>query len=134
MGFRISHTVDELIEKAAEAKRASVALAQLSTQQKNDALRAIAGAIRAHENAILAANAQDCSRADGRVEIDRLRLTPDRVAGMARDVEAVAELHDPVGGEFDRTSRPNGLEICKRRVPLGVVGVVYESRPNVTSD
>src|SRR4051812_6137807 len=111
MGFRISQTVDELIEKAAEAKRASVALAQASTRQKDDALRRIAGAIRAHESAILAANTQDCSRADGRVEIDRLRLTPDRVAAMAHDVEAVAELHDPVGEEFDRATRPNGLEI-----------------------
>jgi glutamate-5-semialdehyde dehydrogenase len=127
-------TADELIEKAAEAKRASVVLAQVSTEQKNDALRAIARAILAHEKVILAANAQDCAHADQRIEIDRLRLTADRIAVMARDVEAVAVLQDPVGEEFDRTSRPNGLEIAKRRVPLGVVGVVYESRPNVTSD
>jgi len=129
-----SQVVDELIEKASEAKRASVALGQVTTDQKNAALRAVARAIRAHEKTILAANAQDCAQADERIEIDRLRLTPERVAAMARDVEAVADLRDPVGEEFDRTERPNGLEISKRRVPLGVVGVVYEARPNVTSD
>jgi glutamate-5-semialdehyde dehydrogenase len=135
--MEISQTVNELIEKAAEAKRASVALAQLPTEKKNAALRAIASAIRSHEAAILQANSQDCVLAESggaRVEIDRLRLTPERIAAMARDVEAVAALPDPVGEEFDRTSRPTGLEIVKRRVPLGVVGVVYESRPNVTSD
>jgi glutamate-5-semialdehyde dehydrogenase len=129
-----SQVVDELIEKASEAKGASIVLAQASTDQKNAALRAIAGAIRAHETTVLAANAQDCAHADARIEIDRLRLTPERIAAMARDVEAVAALHDPVGEEFDQSVRPNGLEISKRRVPLGVVGVVYESRPNVTSD
>jgi glutamate-5-semialdehyde dehydrogenase len=134
MVMGVGQTVDELIEKAAEAKRASVVLARASTDQKNGALLAIARTIREHESAILAANAQDCIRADDRIEIDRLRLTTDRIAGMARDVETVATLHDPVGEEFDAASRPNGLEIFKRRVPLGVVGVVYESRPNVTSD
>src|SRR5438132_2019846 len=127
---------DELLTKAAEAKRASLVLARASTEDKNRALTSIARAIRAHEAAILAANAQDCSlaEADSRIEIDRLRLTPERVAAMARDVDAVAKLADPVGEAFDRTSRPNGLQISKRRVPFGVVGVVYESRPNVTSD
>src|SRR5690606_17943967 len=72
--------------------------------------------------------------ASPRIEIDRLRLTPARVAAMARDVEAVARLDDPVGREIDTVCRPNGLRISRRRVPLGVVGVVYESRPNVTSD
>ena len=109
-------------------------LAQASTELKNRALRAIAGAIRANEQAILAANAKDCANASPRIELDRLRLTSERVASMARDVEAVAELADPVGEQFDSITRPNGLRISKRRVPLGVVGVVYESRPNVTSD
>lgn len=109
-------------------------LAQASTDLKNRALAAIAGAIRAREAEILTANAQDCQNASPRIEIDRLRLTPQRVAGMARDVEAVARLADPIGEQFDRTTRPNGLAISKRRVPMGVVGVVYESRPNVTSD
>jgi glutamate-5-semialdehyde dehydrogenase len=127
-------TTDELIDKAAGAKGASLVLAQASTDLKNRALVAIANAIRARESEILAANAQDCSNASPRIEIDRLRLTPERVAGMARDVEAVARLVDPVGEQFDATTRPNGLAISKRRVPIGVVGVVYESRPNVTSD
>ena len=127
-------TTDELVEKAAGAKRASVVLAQAPTALKNQALEAIACTIRARENEILAANAQDSSNASPRIELDRLRLTPERVAGMARDVEAVAKLADPVGETFDKVTRPNGLTISKRRVPLGVVGVVYESRPNVTSD
>jgi glutamate-5-semialdehyde dehydrogenase len=125
---------DELLEKAAAAKHASLALAKASTDDKNRALMAIARAIRAQQSSILAANAIDCANADDRIEIDRLRLTPERVAAMAHDVEAIAKLEDPVGEEFDRTSRPNGLEVHKRRVPFGVVGVVYESRPNVTSD
>jgi glutamate-5-semialdehyde dehydrogenase len=127
-------TSDELIEKAKGAKAASIVLAQASTELKNRALLAIAGAIRSRESQILEANAQDCANASPRIELDRLRLTPERIAGMARDVEAVARLADPVGEEFDMVTRPNGLVISKRRVPLGVVGVVYESRPNVTSD
>lgn len=127
-------TTDELMDKAAGAKTASVQLAQVSTDLKNRALEAIANAIRAREKDILAANAQDCGNASPRIEIDRLRLTSERIAGMARDVEALARLDDPIGEQFDRTTRPNGLVISKRRVPLGVVGVVYESRPNVTSD
>jgi glutamate-5-semialdehyde dehydrogenase len=125
---------DELVDKAAHAKAASVELARATTELKNRALVAVANAIRAREKDILAANAQDCSNASPRIEIDRLRLSADRVAGMARDVEAVAHLADPVGEQFDKVTRPNGLAISKRRVPLGVVGVVYESRPNVTSD
>jgi glutamate-5-semialdehyde dehydrogenase len=127
-------TTDELVDKAAGAKAASIVLAQAPSDLKNRALAAIANAIRGRESEILAANAQDCANASARIEIDRLRLTPDRVAGMARDVEAVARLADPVGERFDRVTRPNGLVISKRRVPIGVVGVVYESRPNVTSD
>src|SRR4029450_10663929 len=122
------------MDKASAAKEASIVIAQASTDLKNRALFAIARGIRAREAEILAANAQDCANASPRIEIDRLRLTPQRVAGMARDVEAVAGLADPVGEQFDRITRPNGLAISKRRVPLGVVGVVYESRPNVTSD
>jgi glutamate-5-semialdehyde dehydrogenase len=125
---------DELLDKAAAAKAASVVLAQASEDVKNRALNAIAAALRAHEVEILKANAQDCANASPRLELDRLRLTHERVGAMARDIEAVAALPDPVGEEFDHVIRPNGLRISKRRVPLGVVGVVYESRPNVTSD
>ena len=127
-------TTDELVDKASGAKAASVVLAQASTDLKNRALAAIANAIRARESEILAANAQDCANASPRIEIDRLRLTSERVSAMARDVDAVARLGDPVGEQFDAVTRPNGLRISKRRVPLGVVGVVYEARPNVTSD
>ncbi|MCM3881875.1 MAG: glutamate-5-semialdehyde dehydrogenase [Vicinamibacterales bacterium] len=134
MSLETEIKTDELLEKAAAAKAASVVLAQLSTDTKNRALEAIARAIRAHEAQILAANANDCAIAPPRIEIDRLRLTHERVAGMARDVEAVAKLADPVGEVFDATSRPNGLKVSKRRVPFGVVGVVYEARPNVTCD
>jgi glutamate-5-semialdehyde dehydrogenase len=134
LGVKTTNTVDELLDKAAAAKKASVVLAQASTELKNRALRAIADAIRANEPAILAANAKDLANASPRIELDRLRLTSERVAAMARDVEAVATLADPVGERFDAITRPNGLRISKRRVPLGVVGVVYESRPNVTSD
>ncbi|MSO55323.1 MAG: glutamate-5-semialdehyde dehydrogenase [Acidobacteria bacterium] len=125
---------DELLEKAAAAKSASVVLAQASTEVKNRALNAIAGAIGSAATDLLEANARDCAGASPRVEIDRLRLTPDRVAAMAREVEAVAALDDPIGRQFDTKTRPNGLRISKRRVPLGVVGVIYESRPNVTCD
>ena len=134
MAVETTQPVDELVEKGAAAKKAAVALAQASTELKNQALLAIAKAIRAREKEILAANTRDCADASPRIEIDRLRLTPERVQGMARDVEAVSRLDDPIGEEFDRVTRPNGLAISKRRVPLGVVGVVYESRPNVTSD
>jgi glutamate-5-semialdehyde dehydrogenase len=127
-------TTDELIDKASAAKKAAAILAQTPTELKNRALMAIAAAIRAHEDQILSANEQDCASASPRIELDRLRLTRERVAGMARDVEAVSRLADPVGEQFDTTTRPNGLKISKRRVPIGVVGVVYESRPNVTSD
>lgn len=123
-----------MIDKAKGAKAASIVLAQAPTDLKNRALMAIAAAIRARESQILAANTQDCANASPRIEIDRLRLTPERIAGIVRDIEAVSRLADPVGEEFDKVARPNGLVISKRRVPLGVVGVVYESRPNVTSD
>jgi glutamate-5-semialdehyde dehydrogenase len=130
----MSVTTDELIDKASAAKQAAAILAQAPTELKNRALMAIAAAIRAQEAQILAANEKDCASASPRIELDRLRLTRERVAGMARDVEAVSRLDDPVGEQFDSTTRPNGLKISKRRVPIGVVGVVYESRPNVTSD
>lgn len=125
---------DGLMSTAAAAKAASIVVAQASTEVKNRALAGIARSLRSHETEILRANGEDCRKASERIEIDRLRLTPDRVAAMARDVEAVAQLPDPIGERFDEVVRPNGLKIYKRRVPLGVVGVVYESRPNVTSD
>lgn len=134
LGLGIRDSGDELLEKAAAAKQASVVLAQASTEIKNRALMTIARAIRAHKQEILGANEHDCANASERIEIDRLRLTAERIEALARDVESISKLADPIGEQFDKTSRPNGLTISKRRVPLGVVGVVYESRPNVTSD
>jgi glutamate-5-semialdehyde dehydrogenase len=128
-------TADELIEKARAASQASLVLAQASTDAKSQALVSIARNLRKRAPSIQVANDRDCARpAPGRVELDRLRLNARRIEAMARDIEAVAALADPIGEVFERTVRPNGLAISKRRVPLGVVGVVYESRPNVTSD
>jgi glutamate-5-semialdehyde dehydrogenase len=128
-------TADELIEKARAARQASLVLAQAPADAKNQALLSIARILRKRAPSIQAANDRDCARpAPGRVELDRLRLDAQRIETMARDVEAVAKLADPIGEVLERTVRPNGLAISRRRVPLGVVGVVYESRPNVTSD
>ena len=120
------------------ARAASRALARLSTEQKNIGLLAMADSLARHETAILAANAADF--ADARVNglsgamLDRLRVDSDRLAVMARGIRAVAALPDPVGESLRAWTRPNGIEITKSRVPIGVVGIIYESRPNVTSD
>ncbi len=120
------------------ARAASVLLASLPTSTKAQALVAAAAAIRGHSASILAANAEDV--AQGQVNglsnamIDRLLLTPDRIDAMAAGVEAVATLADPVGQIIDRSQRPNGLKLSRVRVPLGVIGIIYESRPNVTAD
>lgn len=133
--------VEELVGKAAATKAAARLLGTTSTDDKNRALRQIATVLRDREAEVLAANERDCQAAVRAAEqtggdplLDRLSLTSARVQAMARDVEAVAELSDPIGEEIERTVRPNGLIVARRRVPLGVVGVVYESRPNVTSD
>jgi glutamate-5-semialdehyde dehydrogenase len=130
--------MDELITKAQAARVASRRLAQASTTQKNAALQAIADALLAHRADILAANAADCAAAEqagmAPSMLDRLRLNDKRLEAMAHDVRAVVALPDPVGEVFDQVQRPNGLRIHKRRTPLGVIGVVYEARPNVTSD
>jgi glutamate-5-semialdehyde dehydrogenase len=132
---------EELVGKAAATKAAARLLGTISADDKNRALRQIATVLRAREAEILAANERDCQSAvraadetGGDPLLDRLSLTSARVQAMARDVESVAELSDPIGEEIERTVRPNGLIVARRRVPLGVVGVVYESRPNVTSD
>src|SRR6185369_5407356 len=103
---------------------------------KNRALEAMAAAIRAQAAAILAANAEDLRNTKGRdaAFLDRLRLTPQLVEQMAAGVEAVVALEDPVGRISDRVRRPSGIEVARMRVPLGVIGIIYESRPNVTAD
>ncbi len=121
-----------------EAVAAAAALALASTETKNLALAKIAAAIRASVPELLAANARDleAARAKGTsgAMLDRLALDAKRVEAMAKGVEEIAALPDPVGAEIARWKRPNGLDIARVRVPLGVVGIIYESRPNVTCD
>jgi glutamate-5-semialdehyde dehydrogenase len=121
-----------------EAKAAARALALAATEQKNQALKAAAQAIRCGAAQILAANALDVQAAQAQGKpgsfIDRLKLTPERIEAMAKGVEAVAALPDPVGQVIAEWTRPNGLRIARVRTPLGVIGVIYESRPNVTAD
>ena len=131
-------TSSELIAKARAAREASKRVRMLSTERKNGALRAIADALEAHRGDILDANARDleAGREAGLSEalLGRLLLNEQRLASMANDVRAVAALPDPVGERFDARTLPNGVRIERRRVPLGVIGCVYESRPNVTTD
>jgi glutamate-5-semialdehyde dehydrogenase len=118
------------------ARAAARLLAATPTARKAEALRGAAAAIRADADIILAANAADMARATGLSAAmqDRLLLTPSRLAGIADAVEAVAALPDPVGETVAAWSRPNGLRFRRVRVPLGVIGIIYESRPNVTAD
>src|SRR5256712_3019093 len=120
------------------ARSASRELARASTEAKNRALGAMAAEIRAGARAILAANAGDVAqaKADGNdaAFIDRLTLTPKLVEQMAQGIEQVGALPDPVGSITEKTRQPSGIEVARMRVPLGVVGIIYESRPNVTAD
>jgi glutamate-5-semialdehyde dehydrogenase len=120
------------------ARSASAIVAALTTADKDRLLRVMADTLEAGGPAVLRANEQDLVAAveDGLspAMIDRLRLTPDRLAATAAGVRQVADLPDPVGRELDRLARPNGLVIRKMSVPLGVIAVIYESRPNVTAD
>ncbi|MDO6765809.1 glutamate-5-semialdehyde dehydrogenase [Agarivorans sp. 1_MG-2023] len=121
-----------------QAKQASFDLATLSTSQKNAALAAIADQLEAQQERILAANKidLDAARQNGLSEalLDRLMLNSERLAGIAGDVRNVISLNDPIGSEMDCRVLENGLRLSRRRVPLGVVGVIYEARPNVTID
>jgi glutamate-5-semialdehyde dehydrogenase len=129
---------DQILEYGKRVRAAARALAKLSTKDKNAALNAMAGRIAADTGAILAANAKDVgkAKADGLTAamIDRLTLDEKRVAAMADGIREVASLPDPVGEVIREWTRPNGIRISKVRVPIGVVGIIYESRPNVTSD
>ena len=127
-------TTQELLQGAVCAKGA---MALADTQTKNRALLAMAHALEAHCADILAANALDLEAARGTVSevmLDRLALSESRVAGMAQGIREVAALPDPVGAVLSRVERPNGLVIEKTAVPMGVIAIIYESRPNVTSD
>ncbi|MFR5783307.1 MAG: aldehyde dehydrogenase family protein, partial [Oscillospiraceae bacterium] len=127
-----------LVESAKAAKAASLEVAQLGTERKNEALRAMAKALVEKTPEILAANEKDMTkgRESGMPEslLDRLMLNADRIAGMAEGLDQVAALPDPIGRVMDEWTRPNGLVIRKVRVPMGVIGIIYEARPNVTVD
>ena len=119
------------------AKAAKFSVTALTTDQKNAALEAMAQALLDNQAAILAANAADIEAATGKVPqvmLDRLLLTADRIAGMAKGIREVAALPDPVGHLLERHTRADGLQIDKISVPMGVIAIIYESRPNVTSD
>ena len=127
-------TTQELLRCAKAAKKQ---VAAATTEEKNRALLAMADQLEAHEADILAANAQDVERAQGviaPVMVDRLLLTPQRIRDMATGIREVADLPDPVGQVLRREERPNGLVIEKTASPMGVIAIIYESRPNVTSD
>jgi glutamate-5-semialdehyde dehydrogenase len=127
-----------IAEMGRRARGASALLALTPTATKAAALVAAAQALRASEAAILAANTEDMTRGEANgltgAMLDRLKLTPQRIEAIAAGLETVAGLPDPVGQEIDRAERPNGLILTRVRVPLGVVGIIYESRPNVTAD
>ncbi len=128
----------EIVTRLAQARAAARTLALASTERKNRALGILVGRLRAATDKIIAANRMDVERARAAgttgALLDRLMLNPDRVAAMAHGVEEVIALPDPVGEEMARWRRPNGLEIAQVRVPLGVIAIIYESRPNVTVD
>ncbi len=128
----------ELQMQAKKARSAWRTLAVADTQKKNEALLSMAASLKKHQDAILAANALDIAAAKEKgtsaAFIERLTLTEKRIDSMAEGLEQVASLPDPIGTALDEWTRPNGLKIVKRRVPLGVIGIIYESRPNVTAD
>ncbi len=120
------------------ARSAAARLAVASTASKNKALLEMAASLRRRANHILSENAKDIEAGEAKglsgALLDRLLLNEDRIEGVARGLEAIAELNDPIGAIDSAWDRPNGLHIERVRVPLGVIGVIYESRPNVTAD
>ena len=133
--------MDQIFSIAAlgrSTKAAAKQLARVGTEQKNRALNALADGLLTCQDEIIAANAIDVANAKTRgVEayfVDRLTLNPQRLQAIANDVRSVAGLPDPIGEQYDHSTLPNGLRLHKRRIPLGVLGVIYESRPNVTID
>ncbi len=129
---------EEVYAMGRQARTAAYALANLHADQKNVILRAMAGELRVQSRQILAANARDLEEGEKNgltgAMLDRLRLDESRLESVAGGVEQVAELSDPVGEILDERERPNGIRIQQIRVPIGVIGIIYESRPNVTSD
>ncbi len=129
---------EEVLAKAAKAKEAARLLGSLSTAVKDEALRAMAAGLVRHAGEILAANRVDMARGKkqglSQALLDRLLLTKSRIDEMAEGLKAIAVLPDPVGEVVSMWKRPNGLQIGKMRVPVGVIGIIYEARPNVTVD
>lgn len=124
-------------EMLSAARAAKKEVSRLGTQKKNEALEAMAAALLSHQERILAANERDLQAAQGHISavmLDRLRLTPDRIRGMAQGIRDVVKLPDPVGQVLEEHTREDGLVIQKVSVPMGVIAIIYESRPNVTSD
>jgi glutamate-5-semialdehyde dehydrogenase len=135
----MSDVLAQLVTKIAQrARQASLVLATVPTAQKNEALNELAGLIDRSHAELLAANAKDLADAEAngmtKAQIDRLTLDTKRLAQLSESVRQVAALPDPVGAVLDETTRPNGLRIRKVRVPIGVIGIIYEARPNVTID
>ena len=140
----VAHDIDhadlqsQMLELGAAARAAATVLAKTPTAAKDQALLAAAAAIREGRAEILAANAKDMADAEGKdltkALLDRLLLNDERIEAMAAGIEEIAALEDPVGATIAEWDRPNGLKIARVRVPLGVIGIIYESRPNVTAD
>ena len=127
--------LEELGKKAATAK---YEVQVLTTEEKNNALKTVADALVANTDFIIKENAIDLKNGEENGMhvglLDRLRLTPERIAAMSEGILQIIDLEDPVGEVLETTTRPNGMEISKVRVPMGVIGIIYESRPNVTAD
>ena len=139
MNAEVETAISDVMDgMGAAARRAATALTGTSNDERNAALRAAAGALRGQGDEILVANAKDMAAGKERglsgAMLDRLMLDSDRIEGMAAGVESVAELPDPLGRVLAEWERPNGLRIQRVSVPLGVIGIIYESRPNVTAD
>ena len=135
----MSEDIEKLMkELAVRASCASRELATLGTESKNAVLKSIAEGLEASSDELVAQNKKDlqAGRENGLSDamLDRLTLTHERIADMAEGVRQVIALPDPVGEEIERSTRPNGLDIRKVRTPMGVIGIIYESRPNVTID
>ena len=130
--------VEELEAKGKAARKAARRLANLPGDVKNQALLNVADALKSRQEEILEANGKDYKAGEnnGLTEslLDRLLLNPERLEGLASDIRNVAMLPDPVGETIDMRTMPNGMQVSRRRVPLGVIGAIYESRPNVTAD
>ncbi|WP_409346661.1 glutamate-5-semialdehyde dehydrogenase [Paenibacillus sp. MBLB4367] len=130
--------LSEVKQKAKLAKEAAPLLARLTTEQKNEALRLMADALIERQEAIIDANKEDLERGEAsgmsRSLLDRLTLTPERITGIAEGLRQIVDLPDPIGDELERFDRPNGLRVHKVRVPIGLIGIIYEARPNVTVD